>query len=65
MKGKGEVKTYWLIEATEKAIQKREVDIKQSSYKSSLCQEKDNFSHSLQNMKTFDKHCHLKKKLEE
>lgn len=28
MKGKGEVKTYWLIGATEKAIQKREVCIK-------------------------------------
>ncbi|XP_076473176.1 receptor-type guanylate cyclase Gyc76C-like isoform X1 [Bombus vancouverensis nearcticus] len=27
MKGKGEVKTYWLIGATEKAIQKREVDV--------------------------------------
>ncbi|XP_058808902.1 receptor-type guanylate cyclase Gyc76C-like isoform X2 [Phymastichus coffea] len=27
MKGKGEVKTYWLVGATEKAIQKREVDI--------------------------------------
>lgn len=25
MKGKGEVKTYWLTGATEKAIQKREV----------------------------------------
>ncbi|XP_054008169.1 receptor-type guanylate cyclase Gyc76C-like [Hylaeus anthracinus] len=27
MKGKGEVKTYWLTGATEKAIQKREVDV--------------------------------------
>ncbi|XP_020709582.2 receptor-type guanylate cyclase Gyc76C-like isoform X2 [Athalia rosae] len=27
MKGKGEVKTYWLTGATEKAIQKREVDL--------------------------------------
>lgn len=27
MKGKGEVKTYWLTGATEKAIQKREVNI--------------------------------------
>lgn len=27
MKGKGEVRTYWLVGATEKAIQKREVDL--------------------------------------
>ncbi|XP_034948736.1 receptor-type guanylate cyclase Gyc76C-like isoform X2 [Chelonus insularis] len=27
MKGKGEVKTYWLVDANERAIQKREVDI--------------------------------------
>ncbi|XP_044586198.1 receptor-type guanylate cyclase Gyc76C-like isoform X1 [Cotesia glomerata] len=27
MKGKGDVKTYWLVGATEKAVQKREVDI--------------------------------------
>lgn len=27
LKGKGEVQTYWLIGATEKAVQKREVDV--------------------------------------
>ncbi|KAK4875863.1 hypothetical protein RN001_012285 [Aquatica leii] len=29
MKGKGDVKTYWLVSATEKAIQRREVDLEE------------------------------------